>query len=60
VCNDPVAAARVLDGVRWQRSPAFDQRIARFVPRITTAEAQALLGSEALTQAREDVARLSG
>jgi beta-N-acetylhexosaminidase len=60
VCNDPVAAARVLDGVRWQRSPAFDQRIARFVPRITTVEAQALLGSEALTQAREDVARLSG
>jgi beta-N-acetylhexosaminidase len=60
VCNDPVAAARVLDGVRWQRSPAFDQRIARFVPRITTAEAQAMLGSEALTQAREDVARLSG
>jgi hypothetical protein len=46
--------------VPWQRSPAFDQRIARFVPRITTAEAQAMLGSEALTQAREDVARLSG
>ena len=58
VCNDAAAAARVLDGVRWRRSPAFDQRIARFAPRLTVTEAQSLLGSDALVQAREDVARL--
>lgn len=60
VCNDAAAAARVLDGVRWQRSPAFDQRIARFAPRLTVTEAQSLLDSDALVQAREDVARLGG
>jgi beta-N-acetylhexosaminidase len=58
VCNDAAAAARVLDGVRWQRSPAFDRRIARFVPRLSVTESQALLDSEACALAREDVARL--
>lgn len=33
VCNDAAAADRVLDGLRWRRTAAFDQRLKRILPR---------------------------
>lgn len=33
VCNDSGSADRVLDGLRWARSTAFDARVARITPR---------------------------
>jgi len=33
VCNDAAAADQVLAGLQWQRTPAFDERLARLVPR---------------------------
>lgn len=45
VCNDPAAAQRVLDGVRWARSPEFDERLARFVPRGMVADRAQLAGT---------------
>lgn len=32
-CNDPDAAGHILDGLRWKRSPPFEARLARIVPR---------------------------
>ena len=55
VCNDPVAAQKVLDGVRWARSPEFDERIARFVPRGPALDRQALERTEMYQAALTDL-----
>lgn len=55
VCNDPAAAQRVLDGVRWKRSPEFDERLARFVPRGAVPELQTLRATAMYQAALADI-----
>lgn len=32
VCNDPVSADQLLDGLQWERTPAFERRFSRLKP----------------------------
>jgi beta-N-acetylhexosaminidase len=60
VCNDAAAADQVLDGVRWQRSSAFDERVARLVPRGTALDIDSLQATAMYRAACADVRSLEG
>ena len=55
VCNDSASAARVLEGLRWRRSAAFDARLARLVPRGNALERDTLARNETYLKALADV-----
>jgi beta-N-acetylhexosaminidase len=55
VCNDSAAADQVLDGLRWQRSATFDQRLARLLPRGDALDAEQLARDAAYRNASADV-----
>jgi beta-N-acetylhexosaminidase len=54
-CNDRDAADVLLDGIRWRRTAAFTQRLARIAPRGAAASPEQLLGQPAYLAARADV-----
>ena len=58
VCNDPAAADRVLGSLRWQRTRAFDERLARLQPRGEAPDADALAASAVYQAARVEVLAL--
>jgi beta-N-acetylhexosaminidase len=55
VCNDAAAADRVLDGLRWRRTAAFEQRLARIVPRGRAPAPEELRAAAAYRSACADV-----
>jgi beta-N-acetylhexosaminidase len=55
VCNDEAAADQVLDQLLWERSAAFEGRLARLVPRQGAVAPAAVLASERYLAARQDV-----
>jgi len=57
VCNDAGAADEVLSQLRWSRSPAFDQRLARLVPRGAAEPMKSLAAGGLYQQARADLER---
>jgi beta-N-acetylhexosaminidase len=59
VCNDPGAADQVLDGVRWQRSAEFDERLARLRPRGDAPAMQMLQATALYRAARRDLELLA-
>lgn len=58
VCNDPAAADRVLGSLRWQRTRAFDERLARLQPRGEAPDVDALAASAVYQAARVEVLAL--
>jgi beta-N-acetylhexosaminidase len=59
VCNDEPAADRVLEGLAWQATPAFEERLARLVPRAGALVPAEVLESARFRAAREDVLAIS-
>jgi beta-N-acetylhexosaminidase len=57
VCNDERAAADVLDGLHWERTPAFDERTGRLAPRGVPVPAPELPGTARYRQALDDLRR---
>jgi beta-N-acetylhexosaminidase len=55
VCNDEAAADRVLDGLRWTRTPDFEARTARLAPRGSAAGAQRELDAPRYRRALEEL-----
>ena len=54
-CNDPAAADRLLAGIRWRRTAAFESRLARVTPRGPAAAMAELLRDPAYLMARNEV-----
>jgi len=59
-CNDPAGADELLAGIRWRRTPAFERRLARIVPRGAAASMAELQREPTYLAAREEVTALSG
>ncbi len=55
VCNDADAVDQVLDGVRWARSAAFDERVARLAPRGAAPGMESLQSASLYRAALRDV-----
>jgi beta-N-acetylhexosaminidase len=60
VCNDQAGADQVLDGLHWEPSPEFAERVARLVPRLSTNHARDLLASQRYRRALADLRSLLG
>jgi beta-N-acetylhexosaminidase len=58
-CNDGAAADRVLEGIRWRRTRAFEQRLARVTPRGAAMTIDDLAGDPTYRAARAEVAALA-
>jgi beta-N-acetylhexosaminidase len=58
VCNDVAAADQVLNGVRWKRDPAFEERAARLTPRGMALDMDALQSTATYRAARADIRSL--
>jgi beta-N-acetylhexosaminidase len=58
--QDPAATDELLAGLRWRRTPSFDSRLARLVPRGTAAPMEALLRDPGYLAARDEVLAFSG
>jgi beta-N-acetylhexosaminidase len=58
-CNDAAAADELLDGIRWRRTAAFEQRLARLVPRGAARSMDELRRDPAYLAASADVAALA-
>jgi len=54
-CNSPAGADEVLAGIRWRRTAAFEQRLARIVPRGTASTMGELLRDATYLAARDEV-----
>jgi beta-N-acetylhexosaminidase len=54
-CNNPASADELLAGIRWRRTPSFDRRLARVMPRGAAASMDELLGDPTYLAAREEV-----
>jgi beta-N-acetylhexosaminidase len=59
VCNDEAAAGAVLDQLHWQRTPQFDERLARLAPRAGATTPAAVLESARFRAAQRDVQALA-
>jgi beta-N-acetylhexosaminidase len=55
VCNDQAGADQVLDGLAWEPTPLFAERIARLVPRLSATPAHALLDTQRYRRALQDL-----
>jgi len=55
VCNDSSAADAVLEQLQWRRTPAFDERLARLVPRNGAVTPSAVLQSARYRAALQDL-----
>jgi beta-N-acetylhexosaminidase len=60
VCNGADAAERVVAGIRWRRSPAFEQRLQRLQPRGPALSVDELQQNATYLAARDDVLRWCG
>jgi beta-N-acetylhexosaminidase len=58
VCNDPASADRVLADLRWTRTAAFDERLARLRPQGDAMAPEALRTSALYRAAQRDLAPL--
>jgi len=58
VCNDAAAANQVLEGARWRRGAAFEERAARLMPRGTALGMDLLQQTATYCAARADVGSL--
>jgi beta-N-acetylhexosaminidase len=58
VCNDAAAANQVLEGARWRRGAAFEERAARLTPRGTALGMDLLPQTATYRAARADVGSL--
>ena len=58
--HDPAATDDLLAGLRWRRTPSFDSRLARLVPRGAAAPMEALLRDPGYLAARDEVLAFSG
>lgn len=56
VCNDPAAADDVLAHLVWQRTPVFEERFARLLPRGPVYRLDELQAQAAYQSARADIA----
>jgi len=54
-CRDPGAADELLAGVRWRRSPVFERRLARVMPRGAAVAMEDLLRDPTYLAARDEV-----
>jgi beta-N-acetylhexosaminidase len=59
VCNDTAAADRVLESLQWRRTPAFEERLARLVPRSGALAPAAVLQSARYRAALHDLQALA-
>jgi beta-N-acetylhexosaminidase len=55
VCNDPNAADDVLAHLAWSRTPIFEERLDRLLPRGPALDIDALQATAAYQQARADI-----
>jgi beta-N-acetylhexosaminidase len=60
VCNNAATAEQVLAGIRWRRSPAFEQRLQRLQPRGPALAVKELSQNATYLAARADVQRWCG
>jgi beta-N-acetylhexosaminidase len=58
-CNDPDGADRLLEGIRWRRTAAFGQRLARVTPRGRARSMDELHRELAYLAARQDAQALA-
>jgi beta-N-acetylhexosaminidase len=58
VCSDPAAMNDVLAGLRWRRTTAFEQRLARLLPRGPASTKAQLKVSETYRRAVDDCSLL--
>ena len=58
VCNDSAAADQVLGQLHWRRTPAFDERLARLVPRTGAGAPAAVLQTARYRAALQDLQAL--
>ena len=54
-CNDPAGTDELLAGVRWRRTPTFEARLARIVPRGAATTMEELRRDPAYLAARKEV-----
>jgi len=54
-CNDPAGTDELLAGVRWRRTPTFEARLARIVPRGAATTMEQLRRDPAYLAARKEV-----
>jgi len=59
-CNDAAAADELLAGIRWRRTAAFEQRLARVVPRGAAPSMSELRREPAFRAARDEVIAFAG
>jgi beta-N-acetylhexosaminidase len=59
-CNDAAAADELLAGIRWRRTAAFGQRLARVLPRGAAPSMNELLHEPAFLAARAEVNAFAG
>ncbi len=59
VCNDLDAMDAVLAGLRWERNPAFDQRMARLMPKGPSMSMHELREAEVYRLAKADLSALA-
>lgn len=57
--HDPAATDRLLAGLRWRRTPLFESRLARLVPRGAASSMDDLLREPAYLAARDEAVALS-
>ena len=55
VCNDTAAMDQVLDSIQWERTAAFDARLARLQPRGKESTMQQLAADDLYRNARRDL-----
>jgi beta-N-acetylhexosaminidase len=58
-CNNAAAADQLLDGIRWRRTAAFEQRLARMTPRGPAPSIDILSHDPVYLAARDEVAVLA-
>jgi beta-N-acetylhexosaminidase len=58
-CNDAAAADELLDGIRWRRTAAFEQRLVRLVPRGAARSMDELRRDRTYLAASADVAAMT-